>query len=237
MVEATVALVREIGPERVTVREAARRAGVSSGAPFRHFPTKVALMTAVAEEAMRRLREAVAAALRRHAAAPPLLRFRAIGSAYLRWVIDNPGYFQVISDRRQIDFDGSAALREDNAVVQQVMEAQLRQAKRQGALRVSDIRRIALSGRALAYGLARMYTDGHLAQWGVAPQQAVRQMEAVLDQFLAGIATEPSSPPAPSPAPPRRAGTPAALRSAPGRPQRAAPGPGSPARRGRSGSR
>ena len=50
MIAATIALVEEAGPEGVTVREAARRAGVSSGAPFRHFPNKTALMTAVAED-------------------------------------------------------------------------------------------------------------------------------------------------------------------------------------------
>ena len=38
----------------MSVREVARRAGVSSAAPFRHFPSRVALMTAIAEEAMRR---------------------------------------------------------------------------------------------------------------------------------------------------------------------------------------
>src|SRR5579871_2109283 len=62
LVEAALALVEDVGADRVTVREAARRAGVSSGAPFRHFPDRTALLTAVAEEAMRRLRVAVDAA-------------------------------------------------------------------------------------------------------------------------------------------------------------------------------
>ncbi len=49
-------LAEEGGAEAVSVREAARRAGVSPGAPFRHFPSRDALMTAVAEEAQRRFR-------------------------------------------------------------------------------------------------------------------------------------------------------------------------------------
>ena len=56
LIDAALQLVGEGGAEAVSVREAARRAGVSPGAPFRHFPSREALMSAVAEEAQRRFR-------------------------------------------------------------------------------------------------------------------------------------------------------------------------------------
>ena len=46
LVEAALQLVEEGGADAVSVREAARRAGVSPGAPFRHFPSRNALMNA-----------------------------------------------------------------------------------------------------------------------------------------------------------------------------------------------
>src|ERR1700712_3054589 len=63
LVEAALQLVEEGGAAGVSVREAARRAGVSPGAPFRHFPSRDALMKAVAEEAQRRFRAEIEAAL------------------------------------------------------------------------------------------------------------------------------------------------------------------------------
>src|SRR5439155_919554 len=48
LIDAALLLAEEGGAEAVSVRAAARRAGVSPGAPFRHFPSRVALMTAVA---------------------------------------------------------------------------------------------------------------------------------------------------------------------------------------------
>src|SRR3979411_2717383 len=51
------------GPDAVRVREGGRRAGVSPGAPFGHFPSRAALMQAVAEEAQRRFRAEIEAAL------------------------------------------------------------------------------------------------------------------------------------------------------------------------------
>ena len=63
LVEASIALAREGGPDRVVLREAARAAGVSHSAAYRHFADREALLAAVAAEAFRQfnaeLREAV----------------------------------------------------------------------------------------------------------------------------------------------------------------------------------
>ena len=54
LVAEALQLAAEGGLDAVNIREAARRAGVSPGAPFRHFADRQALLTAVAEEAQRR---------------------------------------------------------------------------------------------------------------------------------------------------------------------------------------
>src|SRR5512138_585842 len=87
LIDAALKLVEEGGAEAVSVREAARRAGVSPGAPFRHFPSRGALMQAVAEEAQRRFRAEIEAALAGAPANDPLARFRCLGLAYLRWAM------------------------------------------------------------------------------------------------------------------------------------------------------
>src|ERR1700688_3516304 len=56
LIDAALGLAEEGGDDAVSVREAAPRAGGSLGAPCRRFPSRVALMTAVAEEAQRRFR-------------------------------------------------------------------------------------------------------------------------------------------------------------------------------------
>src|SRR3954466_14564791 len=100
LIDAALQLVGEGGPDAVSVREAARRAGVSPGAPFRHFPSRDALMNAVAEEAQRRFRAEIEAALAAAPAGGPLGRFRCLGLAYLRWAMKNPTHSEIISTRR-----------------------------------------------------------------------------------------------------------------------------------------
>jgi len=157
LIASALKMVKEQGAESVSVREVAKRAGVSSGAPFRHFPSRTTLMTAVAEQAMRRFRGEIVHALEEVKSDEPLARFRALGTAYMRWVVRNPEHFQVISNRTLIDFDGSASLRRDNAEIRELMEQLLSEQRQDAPLLQDDLKVISFTARALAYGIARMY--------------------------------------------------------------------------------
>ena len=188
LIDAALKLAAEGGPEAVSVREAARRAGVSAGAPFRHFASRDALMTAVAEEAQRRFRAEIDVALSEAPASDPLQRVRRFGLAYLRWAMKNPAHFEIISSGRHFDHDGSEALSRDNAELIALTGRLLRDAFAQGQLRVANLKEVQIAGRALVYGFARMNIDGHFPRWGVAPGDIERTAEAVIDLFIAGIA-------------------------------------------------
>lgn len=184
LIDAAVQLVEEGGPDAVSVREVAKRAGVSPGAPFRHFTNKSALMTAVAEQAMSRFRLEITNAVDKVATDNPIERFSAIGVAYLRWAIRNPTHFQVISSRSLIDWDGSESLRHDNEAVRSLMEGAMVEAQRRSMLRSNDIADTQIAGRALVYGLARMVIDGHFAQWAMSGQTVEQTTQSVLRLFV-----------------------------------------------------
>jgi AcrR family transcriptional regulator len=187
LIAAALKMVKEHGVESVSVRDVAKRAGVSSGAPFRHFPSRTALMTAVAEEAMSRFRAEIVRALDEVEGAPPIDRFRALGTAYMRWVVRNPEHFEVISNRALIDFDGSESLRRDNAEIRSLMEELLSEHRDRNQLRGDDVKTISFAARALAYGLARMYIDGHLTQWNIPGVRAEDASKAAFDLFVNSI--------------------------------------------------
>ncbi|MER9632389.1 MULTISPECIES: TetR/AcrR family transcriptional regulator [unclassified Mesorhizobium] len=184
LIDAAVHLIEEGGPDNVSVREAAKRAGVSAGAPFRHFSNKTALMTAVAEEAMSRFRSEITNAVENVATGDPIERFAAVGIAYLRWAIRNPTHFQIISTRSLIDWDSSESLRRDNDAVRSLVEGSMAEAQRRNMLRSDDIAETQIAARALVYGLARMYIDGHFAQWAAAGRTAERTAQNVLKHFV-----------------------------------------------------
>jgi len=188
LIAATVELIEDRGVEDVSLREAAKRAGVSPGAPFRHFKSKTALMTAVAEQSMSRLVSAIAAE------APdtfddPAEALRAMGRGYLRWAVDNPTHFRIVSSRTLIDFHGSAMLVGENARLRQLMADILKRARDGGRLPAdADLDLILLSTRAFAYGLARMYVDGQFPEWH--PQETpMAAMTRAIDAYVTRLFT------------------------------------------------
>ena len=95
LVEAARALVEANGPERLSLSDACRAAGVSTAAPYRHFPDKDALLFAVAQEGMERQADA----MREAAAAHPLgsdAAIAAIGRAYVAFALREPGVFKLM---------------------------------------------------------------------------------------------------------------------------------------------
>lgn len=193
LLEAALKLAQLYGPERVSVREAARQIGVSPGAPFRHFPSRRALMTALAEEAGERLRIEVRKSIGGRQASP-LQRLRSLGRGYLQWAMRHPSHFRIVSARDQIDLDGSMALRASIGEVRALTEQTLAQAQQQGEVAVEhQVAALALLSRATVYGLARMQHDGHLGQWGVAPGDEAAAMTEILDLLIALMRRVPPS--------------------------------------------
>lgn len=87
-------LLEEKGPAHLSLREAARRAGVSQTAPYRHFPSKEALMAALAADGFHALGKALAKACDGEADAPH--RLHAMGGAYVDFAIANPQQFRLM---------------------------------------------------------------------------------------------------------------------------------------------
>src|ERR1700760_3071654 len=181
LIDAGFRLVEEGGVEQLSMREAARRAGVSPGAPFRHFDSREALVTAVAIEAQRRFRAEIVVALQETPSGDPLARLRSFGLAYLRWAMRNPTHFEIISSGRLFDYDKSDDLLRDNAELIGMIEHALKEAFAKGQLRPAEFDHVLIAARALVYGFARMNIDGHFPRWGVDAAASETTAEAILD--------------------------------------------------------
>lgn len=99
LVQAAVSLIGQHGPAGFTVAEAARLAGVSPGAPYRHFRDAEALLAEVALQGFERF----AAALERawnDGAPDPLTAFEALGRAYLGFARNEAAYYAAMFETR-----------------------------------------------------------------------------------------------------------------------------------------
>ena len=87
---AAVAALAESGPAQLSLRDLARRAGVSHAAPAHHFGDKAGLLTAIAAQGYQLLAEALTAARQRSA------DFLEVGVAYVRFAVEHRAHFEVM---------------------------------------------------------------------------------------------------------------------------------------------
>ena len=183
LVAASLDVIAEVGPERFTLRDVARRLGVAASAPYRHFPDKDALLAAVAAECGERLGAAMDAAATA-GGADALERFRLAGIAYVRFAVENPAHFRVMNMP-------SIASRELlRAGVSEWLEtelAQLRQAQAHGTLAQLPLEHILLASRALTYGLSRLIVDAQDGLGDVDPERAASLAEHITEVLGLGF--------------------------------------------------
>ncbi|MEU6878384.1 TetR/AcrR family transcriptional regulator [Streptomyces sp. NPDC046712] len=96
---AAVDLATEGGPDRVVLREAARRVGVSPTAAYRHFDGRGALLRAVKIHAQRALADSMERAADRAPGADDEtvaaeLRLAALGRGYVGFALEQPGLYR-----------------------------------------------------------------------------------------------------------------------------------------------
>ncbi|MET9290393.1 TetR/AcrR family transcriptional regulator [Streptomyces sp. NPDC003077] len=96
LIDAGVDLLEQEGIQALALREIARRAGVSHGAPRRHFPTHLSLLSAIAGRGFGDLTAQVADALGKEQGAGPRAQLMAVSRVYLGFARDRRGMFELM---------------------------------------------------------------------------------------------------------------------------------------------
>jgi len=172
LIDAALMLLAEKGPGAFTIAEAARLAGVSSAAPYRHFRDAEALLAAVAERGYERFTATLAQAWN-DGRPNPLRAFESLGQAYLAFARREPALYAGMFETG-IGFDAfpplQAAAERAFGILRQATErltATLPEGKRPPSLM------IALHIWALSHGIASLFcrADGARRKLPMSPEE------------------------------------------------------------------
>ena len=185
LMRAALELIAEKGPFGFTFADAARWAGVSPAAPYRHFSDRDELMADVAKRGFELFEQALSKAWD-EGKPEPIAAFERIGKAYLAFARKEPAYYSAMFEAG-VPLNKNAELRAagDRAF------AVLRTAAEQIAARASDGKRppaamMALHVWALSHGIASLFARGDDARRSL-PMSPEELLEAGVLVYLQGL--------------------------------------------------
>jgi AcrR family transcriptional regulator len=190
LLQAAAALISQHGSQVFSLREVARRAGVSEAAPYWHFPSKEALLAAVAEQGFVGLAAAMGEA-QAHVKGRRR-QLKQLGIAYVRFALAHPSHLRImfgpeIRDKTAHPRLHAAAERAFGLLVAAVTEAQ-----RTGDVRRGNPRDLAVAAWALVHGLAALLVDGQLRDRVRSAREAERLAARVTKLLQTGLSPQPS---------------------------------------------
>ncbi len=157
LLQGALRVIAELGPAAFTLREVARRAGVSHNAPYRHFRDKDALLAAVAAQGFRELTRAMRNAGERKS--NTLDRLKQSGLAYVAFAVRRPEHFTVM-------FDAPVIACKDPEYLQASQEAfntlvnYIRNCQDEGLLPAGNTLERTLYAWSLVHGIAKLAVAG-----------------------------------------------------------------------------
>ncbi|MBK3642748.1 TetR/AcrR family transcriptional regulator [Streptomyces sp. MBT33] len=176
LVDVGVELVAREGAQALTLREIARRAGVSHGAPRRHFPTHVELLSAIARRGFAELAERATAAVG-DGTASPREQVTELGRVYLEFALTNRGMYELMF-RHDLLESGHLGLRDTSLPLFGALVELVGRARPE-----ADARVVAGALWANLHGIAQLWGWGSL-QLATAAEDFAPLLRAALDAHL-----------------------------------------------------
>ena len=188
LAEAALRLIEEKGPLGFTMAEAARAAGVSPAAPYRHFRNREELIAKVARQGFASFADRLERAFD-DGRPSPLAAFFATGRAYLDFARSHPGHYVAMFESGvAIAGDADLACAADRAMSVLVRAAELLTAPLP-AVRRPPARMVANHVWALSHGVVELFARG--APGGRAPYSAEEMLETGAGIYLRGLGVIP----------------------------------------------
>lgn len=188
LIDAVLAIiVEDRDAANVSLREVARRVGVSQAAPYRHFADKDALLEAVAEEGFQQLLKALA--IDAGSEPNPLVRLQASGVAYVKFAIAHPAHYRVMFSTFRVEQGTYSSLNAAAGEAFAVMVDAISAGQAMGGIQAGDPRQLAWITWSLVHGLALLLIDRQLP---IVDEQDMLSLVTLATQSLVDGLQQPS---------------------------------------------
>lgn len=161
---ASVALIEEEGLAKLSMREVARRAGVTHQAPYHYFADREAILGEIAEQGFRMLTERIERAVQLAAGAPLPERIGAMGRAYVEFACAHTAHFRIMFRPELVNLDNCPSAQAEGANAFATVTRVVHEAVEAGLPGLPSEAALVATLWSTVHGLACLILDGPLAK-------------------------------------------------------------------------
>lgn len=161
LLEATESAVADCGVSGMSLRDVARRAGVSHSAPAHHFGSKAGLLTAFAARGFELLAQTCRDEVATMGAADGAAEVALIGQGYVHFAVTHPAHFEVMF-RLDALLPGNRELAAARDEVYGLLTAAVERCRAAGRLHGRPPEIAVISAWSLAHGLSALWISGRI---------------------------------------------------------------------------
>jgi AcrR family transcriptional regulator len=183
LLDTAQSMLQEDSGWQFTLREVARRAGVSHAAPYKHFADRGALLAEIATAGFQTLAAAMRAAAERNAKSCEVT-LQAIARAVMDFGLAHSGLYRLMYSA-EVNKKAYPALEQAALASFGVLLAALEQGQRAGVLRAAPVRGQAAACWAMVHGLTTLQIDGQLTHDKVGSKPVTVALEYLLNGLKA----------------------------------------------------
>jgi AcrR family transcriptional regulator len=154
--------IKEHGVSALSLRDVARRAGVSHGAPAHHFQNKSGLLTAFATQGYEQLAEVIGGELAHAAPRDGPATLEAVGRGYVRFALDHPEHFETMFRLDALDLSNDDFNRASEAAYAVLVDT-IARCRDEGHLPARETELVTVAAWSIVHGLSALLISGRLA--------------------------------------------------------------------------
>jgi AcrR family transcriptional regulator len=195
ILQASVELIEDEGLGKLSMREVARRAGVTHQAPYHYFADREAILGEIAEEGFKLLTERINRAVNESGQQSIAQRISAMGLAYVEFACAHPAHFRIMFRPELVNMDRCPGAEAEGDIAFSTVTRVVHEAVLAGLPAVPSEAALVALLWSLGHGLACLILDGPLGKKhaDTEPEVQIRDVMSALQNMLEASLQQPAA--------------------------------------------
>ncbi|MDD4974128.1 MAG: TetR/AcrR family transcriptional regulator [Bacteriovorax sp.] len=150
-------VIEEVGVAGLSIREVAKKAGVTHQAPYRHFSDKEALLAALAQDGFEKMHQQISQSMAKEI--KPFEKLLKLGLGYFSWASEHPDHFRLMFSQNIPEFETSESLKIAADKILELVLSVVRENQEAKIIKIDETRSVARQLWAAIHGATLLFID------------------------------------------------------------------------------